>query len=557
MALWNCEGYLLSGLGISPGHTVYAPSQGALDGWAQGKAKGSFSQYSYTRPDKQSINAWAPGSCHVAIPYTDATAIDYVMFKNNDVDASRWFYGAVQHREYVNINSTRLWFTLDYWLTFHEELRNGIGACLIERSHIKQADDWNGAYPKFANLNPEPFVPNLQQHPFKDWNEQSAQQWDVLRPRAFVLYATTDEMGSGEYPTPPITDMPTACYTKVCNTIGELHDLISAFNSAWPVPYYDTSNPESIFAVTYVPPELAAPRGAPKHEWLTNIPNRGDIMREDGLAFHNAKCFSYPYMFASAKTAAGQELVLKFEECGPSGRVNHFLQGAGGISAKYRYGVNQDDTGLDNTMRYITLPEYPQLPITGDTFAQWQASQGLANGIGAAIGTMMVMVGLAALPETAGASGALAGAGAGLASAGGAAALTNVTLGASLVMDRFSNINQAAHFGDMMVGKATPSDAVAFQQYRVAFYLNSPSIKDLTAVDDFFDAYGYSVMTYAVPDLHVRQYFTYVKTANANIRAAVPMEGITQACTMLNNGCTFWDITAGDIGVKRSENPDA
>ena len=101
MAVWHCEGNLLGGLGVCAGHTVYADSKGALDAWAIGKSIGHFTEYSYTRPDKGSINALAPGACHVALPYDQTTQIDYIMFRNNDIDSSRWYYGAVKHRDAV------------------------------------------------------------------------------------------------------------------------------------------------------------------------------------------------------------------------------------------------------------------------------------------------------------------------------------------------------------------------------------------------------------------------------------------------------------------------
>ena len=292
MAIWNCEGYLLSGLGIGPGHAVYADSQGTLDGWAMGKQKGTFTQYSYTRPDSQSINAWAPGSCHVAMKYTDATAIDYIMFRNNDIDSSRWYYGAVRHREYVNVNSTRLWFSLDYWMTFHDELKRGIGACLVERTHVKQADDWDGGFPSFRYLNPEPVVPRPLSKMYDEWNEAFSGVWDALVPNSYVVYAASDENGNGNYSVRMVGGTPTACYTRVCGSAGELGGVISQFNDAWPVPFYDTSNPDSIFAVTYVPSELSGSSTPTAHMVTTQMPNRGSYLRADGTRFHNAKCFT-------------------------------------------------------------------------------------------------------------------------------------------------------------------------------------------------------------------------------------------------------------------------
>ncbi len=552
MAIWNCEGNLLGGLGISPGHTAYGESKATVDAWALGKSIGRFSEYSYTRPDKGSINAYAPGSVHVDLPYDATTQIDYVMFKNTDVDADRWYYGQVMHREYVNVNSTRLWFNLDYWLTFMDELKAGIGACLVERSHVKQADDWNGDIPKFQYLNPETYVPQTIEKMYVDWNTASQDIWDNLTPDTFIIFAASDENGAYDYDFRFIGGVPSSCYVKVCNSIEELLTTIKSFNETFPL--LDNSNVEAVQAVVYVPKELTEEGAGPAHFWSTNMPKKSETLRTDGDPIHNAKCLTFPYCYATAKAPTGQQAVIKFEEYATAGGlIRHYVEGGGGIESRYRYGVRQNITDDRCNMKYMNLPSYPQIPIHSDTFAQWAGANGISSIVGAGIASIMIATGVGALGGIGPAMSAIMSGGA----VGNAAALTNVTLGASMLADRVGNLTQATAAPDRMVGASTSTEAVAFNLYRIGFYINKPSDEDLTAVDDFFDAYGYCINRYMVPELKVRQYYTYVKTSNANCRAAVPADGINQFCAMLNNGCTFWDVASGDIGVKRRFNPDA
>ena len=553
MAVWHCEGNLLGGLGVCAGHTVYADSKGALDAWAIGKSIGHFTEYSYTRPDKGSINALAPGACHVALPYDQTTQIDYIMFRNNDIDSSRWYYGAVKHREYVNTNSTRLWFTLDYWLTFLDELRDGLGACLIERSHVKMADDWNGSTPSFKYLNPEPFVPRVIEKMYSEWNTAAEGIFIDLTPNTFVIYAASNENGDYTYELRSVAGVPTACYVKVCSSAVELMQTLKKFNDTFPI--LDDSGAETIIAVTYVPTELSQEGAGPVKFFNTTMPLKAETLRSDGNSVHNAKCLTYPYAFATAKAATGQQVVIKYEEFAQEGgTIEHYLQGGGGIESRYRYGVRQDKSDDRPNMKFINLPSYPQIPIRSDTFAQWAGSNGLAATVGAGIATAMIMTGIGSL---AGLGGLSAVGTAGAQGAAATAALTNVTLGGSMLANQIGNLNQAYNAPDRMIGAASSAEAVAFNLYRVGFYRWQPTVEDLTAADDFFDAFGYNVNSYGVPNLKVRQYYTYVKTTNANCKAPVPHEGIEQICSMLNSGCTFWNITSGDIGVKRSENPDA
>lgn len=548
MAVWNCEGKVLSGTGICSGHTAYFSSQGAVEGYMSGKAKGSFTEYSYTRPDKGSINAYAPGSCHVAMPYDATTMCDYVMYRNNDVDA-RWYYGRVMHREYVNINSTRLWFETDYWLTFNDELKNGIGACLIERTHVKEADDWNGANSSYRYLNPEPYVPKALTKMYTEWNEASLSHWDDMVPSVFMVYATTDESGNGSYDLKTIGGAPNACWTKVCTSLGELAQVINDFNSSF--PFLDTSNTDSIVAVTWQPAELSEEGGPPPHFWDTTIPNKGTLQRSDGRPFNNAKCFTFPYMWASAKSPNGEEIAIKFEEFANDGIVSHYTQGAGGVDARYRYGTRQDTSDDRVNMKFVNLPTYPQIPVNSNTFAQWIGSNGMGTAITGLAGALMVAVGVAgvaAAPFTGGLSAGLT---------ANAAAIGTAAMGAGMAGSAINNLNQAANAADTQVGRSSGTSSAVWNLFRVGFYLNMPSLDDLTAVDDFLTVYGYAYNRFAVPNLKVRANWTYVKTMNANITAGVPAEGIQQLQAMLNNGTTFWNVDNCPIGQYRDTNPDA
>lgn len=553
MAVWNCEGKLLGGLGISPGHTAWAESKEALDNWAIGHAIGDFSEYSYTRPDKSSLNAYAPGSVHVALPYDRTTCIDYVMFKTNDIDYGRWYYGAVMHREYVNANSTRLWFTLDYWLTFFNELRSGLGTCFIERTHVKENDDWNGDTPRCKYLNPEPFAPVVHEKMLTEWNSIAESTWDYLQPGCFTIWAASNsrgifDNGGNKW----FGGVPCCLHVESFLEFPALLDELKDYNAS--IPFIDPSNVESILAVTYMPTELIGKEGPTVHFFTTHIPQRGDVRRTDGTLIHNAKCLTYPYYFATAKSATGQQLIIKFEEyADESGAIEHYVEGGGGIVSRYRYGVRQDKTDDRPNMKFINLPEYPQLPIKSETFTQWIGANGISNLVGLGIASAMIISGIGTMGGVAAAGSTIS---SGAASASASAGLTNITLGASLFNDRMSAINQAYNAPDRVIGAAGAMDAAAFGLYRIGFYVNKPSDEDLTALDDFFDAYGYSVNRYAKPDLCVRRNWTYIKTSNANCRAAVPSEGIQQICAMLNNGTTFWNVTNCEIGMGGGLNPD-
>lgn len=82
------------------------------------------------------------------------------------------------------------------------------------------------------------------------------------------------------------------------------------------------------------------------------------------------------------------------------------------------------------------------------------------------------------------------------------------------------------------------------ERYYFGIHLLAPSNKDIQALDDFFEAYGYNVNLFQVPNLKVRGTFTYVKTRDAVVYST-NAQASKQMCAMLNSGTKFW---VGEIG---------
>ena len=74
------------------------------------------------------------------------------------------------------------------------------------------------------------------------------------------------------------------------------------------------------------------------------------------------------------------------------------------------------------------------------------------------------------------------------------------------------------------------------------------------SIDDFLSMYGYKVNRIGVPHLHVRTYYDYCKTNEANIEGNVPEEDLEQIRKMFNNGIRFWHDTSKylDFSVNNS-----
>lgn len=72
----------------------------------------------------------------------------------------------------------------------------------------------------------------------------------------------------------------------------------------------------------------------------------------------------------------------------------------------------------------------------------------------------------------------------------------------------------------------------------------APSDKDMKALDDYFESFGYNVQSFGDVNLKVRGTFTYIKTRDAQVTAS-NLEAANQMAAMLNNGIKFWATEIG------------
>lgn len=126
-------------------------------------------------------------------------------------------------------------------------------------------------------------------------------------------------------------------------------------------------------------------------------------------------------------------------------------------------------------------------------------------------------------------------------------------IGISWVMNNVVGTNGIAqNFFDPQIATA-PSTGTGNQisdysagRYHFAVKTLAPSDKDMQALDDFFESYGYNVQLFTYVNLKVRNNFTYIKTSDAQVTAA-NLETANQMAAMLNAGIKFW--ASDEIGA--------
>jgi hypothetical protein len=86
------------------------------------------------------------------------------------------------------------------------------------------------------------------------------------------------------------------------------------------------------------------------------------------------------------------------------------------------------------------------------------------------------------------------------------------------------------------------SSSTAVATETKGFYYNYVSIRKQYAerIDKYFTMFGYAQNIVAVPNIHARQYFTYVKTTGSCVSGSIPQDDRETIDTIFDRGIRFW-----------------
>lgn len=107
------------------------------------------------------------------------------------------------------------------------------------------------------------------------------------------------------------------------------------------------------------------------------------------------------------------------------------------------------------------------------------------------------------------------------------------------------------YFQPKVITPAPLGGRATYAEYTTGFYkfqmqTLAPSDKDMRALDDYFEAYGYNVQIFGKVNLKVRDTFTYIKTRDAQVTSP-NLAAANQMAAMLNAGCKFWVTEIGAV----------
>lgn len=502
--------------------TIKFASQVAQTAFFTGKAKYSFTDFTYQRVNSSVAQPRGPRSVRVPRVADDLYDCNYLMFQNSNY-GTKWFYAFIKQVNYINPNNTEIIYELDHYQTWAFDFN--VLPSIVEREHPNS----DGLY---ENLVPEPMNES-------DMYTQSITELDLQNDFAKIVVGVSTDPNDVTV----AGSLQGWIYTGV-----ELHEFSDAESATAFIRSYDNKAKADAIVCVFM------------SAWSVNstLFQSKNIVRPSNLNGYiprNNKLLTYPYCKITMSNRQGTEYDFYYErfvdiEEGkiiPSTITFNYIA-YGGVQPKgYCVAVNYNGIQGDINMDYNSVGEvdgFVQCAWTSNVFANWLAGEGMSQAF--KIGTNAMATSYKT--GTTGGINALTSALSGNVS-GVANAVTSTATGT------INNLINTAHSAaDLAIdawtrskcpglNKGTPHAANLNLIWRnIGFTIKQMAILPEIAatIDDYFDMYGYATNRMKVPNMTGRESWNYVKTNNVIISGSVPVDSMDAIKNMFNNGIRFW-----------------
>lgn len=497
-------------------------SAGAQASFFAGKAKYTYSNLSYQRVSSSVAAPRGPRTVRVPVMADEIYDCNYIMFQNN---GGRWFYAFINSINYFSPENTEIEYEIDWYQTYQFDIR--VLPSYVEREHA--ATDT-----LYANQVPEPIGS-------PDMICQTIQEEKISNGKYIVVGVSSTPDGKA------VTgQMMFGIFSGV-----EIHVFTDAgAASSFIGEYADTGKLDSVVSV-YMSP--FNPNGATPNNPITGT-------RPPSIAGYlprNNKLFQYPFVKMTLTNKQGDSQDFLYEDfCfyGASGITPNTIQfnvvSYGGTQpASYCLPVNYYNISGQGMNVYwekvLQITGMPQCIWTGNAYANWLNSQGVANAMQNFTSFLSGTVN--AVNSSGGVSGEAAMGSNDISPISGTAA--NVARGVQGTASNYARANTSLAIESFTRSKApgvargsSHGTALNFQIEQMGFILRHFCIKPEIAatIDDFFDMFGYATNRVKVPNMTGRQSWNYVKTKDVILTGSVPVQGMNRIKQMFNEGVRFW-----------------
>lgn len=514
--------------------------------------EGAFSSYVFATYQNQSYSRPTKNSVRIQETADNLYKANYMRFQNGDAFNSQWIYAFVLAVEYVNNNTTEVFYEIDDMITWFPQCE--LSQCFVERE-IPQSD---GLY---ENLVPE----NLE---LGEYIVNAESTFDMNNCYIILLtgtdaenhpYQCTDDTKYG-YVAPndlKINGIPSGLQYFIFDptdmTVHGVGYHYDPFTQIGSMPdFYDTiaqfvdnGYADNILNLQLVPRfavENAKPftKGSSGVDFASSSHKVVKVNHLDSYFPKNKKLYSYPFSLITVSNQSGQVNEYKWEL---------FMRGAEGslmqtvyfeiigtlignptvscypISYRGKLGFDMDNG--------LLMTNFPLIPYLNDPFAAYIAQNKasittsiLSSVLGAGLSVVgAVATGGASAAVELGVAGAVLGAG------------TSIAKTVAKVAD-----SQAI---PRSVSNLSQNDAQLQATKQCSFYFQQMTIKREFAriIDEYFSAFGYAINRIKKPAIEVgkiRPFWTFTKTKGCTLTGNCPADALQRISTIFDKGIRFW-----------------
>ncbi len=432
------------------------------------------------------------------------TKCDYCMFQNLNYNG-KWFYAFVNKIEWVNTETFRITYSIDYIQTYWFQFR--FLDSFVVRQHAITDSLYSNRIPE--NLELDQYVVN------EDWTTH------LFDDYKYIVCATVDKDGNdavgGVY-----SGIYSGLELNVFNTPDQVNIFIENLTSV--------NKSAAIVSIFMYPKAFIDDKGSLNPEFKV-LKYEYTPEHIDGYIPRNKKLLSYPFNLLYVTNLCGNSAEFRYEFFDETRGGIEFYVGMDmasnpvAIMAPYAY---KQIGAIPNWNEKITLEGFPQCAWNVDTYRAWLAQSGSST----AISTMgSALSGVANLMSL---------------NFGGA---VNSALNIAQTM---AQVNATKSQPPQSHGAAGNSAMVAFGLKDFYFYRLSVRRSVAIQLDDYFDMFGYAQHKLMPLNIFGRENWNYIQTQRAKVSGDAPAYARQLMETALNDGITFWHNP--DIGNYNKSN---
>lgn len=531
-------------------HTLYFADSTARDNYFNGYVDQSirFDRQSYTRVNSNVVR--------LKVNAENVQDVTYMRFTNR---GNRYYYCFVNAINYVNENTTEIFYEIDVMQTWYFGHTAQEGSCL-QNSYVKRMHVSSDRFRE--HLEPEPV--GSDSYRMDALNVDGGGSFDEYS----VVIGSTAE--------PDDADM---VHSGVLTGSKYMAFLITSGNliKQWiydQLGSWDKNEQSAEITDMYMFPTEYCTLGLSGGSNSKTLTVHG-VAPEGTYNPINKKMYTYPYSFLYATTMGGDSAEYRWEyfdsEIMPNGSIDFYAESnecSGGSIICYPSIYNGVVKPYDCK---LSINNFPKCSYSIDAYQAFVASGGQTKlntqadilnqkGMVAALESSADVVGLIKSSNKAAESfltGDVTGAMNNTLAVGQAALNTTANIASRMInLEEGRNkiefaFKDARYAPNIMVGAQDPAIAVGKKFLGFYFFNCHVDPPEAVRIDNFFSTYGYAINEVTTPLDHGRPYWNFLQTEGAVIKGKMPATSKEAIARILDGGIFFWNsanITNDNIG---------